>query len=291
MAKPIRIVVKGSDCLGNDAPTVDDLFSQILDQVDILREVEDAIAGEGSEQLVWRVTSVSKNSPIMFEITPFPKIYGTDIENRAAQVVKATAQGFHKLNEGNVRPSHFTDKVLNKIVGVNERIMNGLAATEIDFSGYEGAPSWSLSRKTARSTIKRIDRLKSPPMKPHRELGSVEGFVKTVGRDGHGRSKITLTTRLDRKDVKCASARGEQGLDEIDHLKVGKVTKGLRIRVHGVLHFKASNVLDRVDVERVELFPFLEDLPSVEDLIDPEFTDGLTSVEFIRRARDDGKSG
>ena len=38
-----------------------------------------------------------------------------------------------------------------------------------------------------------------------KELGSVEGYVKGVGRDGFGRPVVTVTTRIDRQDVKCIS--------------------------------------------------------------------------------------
>ena len=286
MAKPIKITVKGTDHRGDDAPTVEDLLSQVQDQVEILRQVEEAIAGSGHEQLVWRVTNVSKNSPITFEITPYPKTYGTDIENRAANVVQATATGLSGLSEGGERPLHFTDKVLKKVDGVNKRVTNGLAETKIDFSNYKGAPNFELNTQKARATEAIIVALIKPAVSPHRELGSAEGYVKMVGRDGFGRPNMTIVTRLDRTDVKCISTDG--GLDKIGHLEVRQVIKGLRVKVHGILHYKSPMHLDRINVERTELFPDDSQLPTVDDLIDPEFTGGQESVEYVRRMRADG---
>ncbi len=131
MAKPIRIIVKGTSNRGDDAPTVKDLLSQIQDHVEILEEVEGAISSDGDNQLVWRVTDVTKNSPITFEITPYPKNYGMDIEIRANTVVKATAEGLSDIAKGGSRPIHFTDKVLKKVETFNKRVTNGLAGTAI----------------------------------------------------------------------------------------------------------------------------------------------------------------
>ncbi|MGH1576387.1 hypothetical protein [Planktotalea sp.] len=286
MAKPIKIVVKGTETAGDDSPTVEDLLSQVQDQVDILKEVEGAIAGDTGSELVWRVTNVTKNSPISFEITPFPKTHGMNIDNRAVEVVAATAGGLASIASGGGRPLHFTDKVLKKINGFSKRVTNGLSGTEIDFSGYDDARNFEITPRTASQTIAEIEKIVRPATKPYREIGSIEGYVKAVGRDGFGRPVVTITTRLDRQDVKCISS--DAGLDKIGHLEVGKVIKGLRIKLHGLLLYKAPSVLDHIEVERTEIFPDEDKLPSILDLIDPEFTGGKLSVDYIREGRDYG---
>ncbi len=120
--------------------------------------------------------------------------------------------------------------------------------------------------------------------RPHREIGSVEGYIKTVGRDGFGRPVLTLTTRVDGNDIKCVSSDG--GLDKIGHLEVGKVIRGMRIRAHGLLLYKSPELLERVEVERVEMFEQKDSLPELQELIDPEFTGGIEAVEYIRMRRD-----
>jgi len=117
----------------------------------------------------------------------------------------------------------------------------------------------------------------------HREIGSVEGYIKTVGRDGFGRPILTLTTRVDSNDIKCVSSDG--GLDKIGHLEVSKVIQGLRIRAHGLLLYKSPELLERVEVERVEVFEHEDKLPRLRELIDHEFTGGIEGVEFIRLRR------
>ena len=284
MAKPIKIIVVGSGGLGEGAPTVDDLLSQVQDQVKILREVEGAIADDGNEELEWRVTNVSQNSPITFEVTPYPKTFGMDIERRANQVVSATAYGLETLSLKGERPRHFTDTVLKTVHRLSERVVNGLASSKLDFSEYQDAPNYEINSGSAKFIQSQILELKQPKSKPYRELGSTEGFIKTVGRDGYGRPNLLLTTRLDGQDVKCTSSDG--GLDKIDHLEVGKVIRGMRVRVHGTLFFKSPGFFDRIDVDRIETFD-VASLPTLHDLIDPDFTGGLEAVEFIQRRRQD----
>ena len=286
MTKPIKITVTGTDNRGDDAPMVQDLLSQIQDQVDILQAVEGAIFDDGKEKIIWRVTDVTKNSPITFEITPYPKTHEMDVQSRINNVIVATANGLQMLLIQGDRPPHFTDAVLKKIENISKRVTNGLAGSKVDFSEYEDAPQCELTHDVAAKTVKKIAEIRAPAHHLHREIGSVEGYIKTVGRDGLGRPVLTLATRIDGTDVKCVSSDG--GLDKISHLEVGAVTQGLRVRAHGLLHFKSPGVLDRIEVERVECFEKEDDLPTIQDLIDPEFTGGLEAVEYMRLKRDDG---
>ncbi len=284
VANPIKIIVKGSDNHGNDAPTVKDLFNQILEHLKILREVETEIFGKGQVQLEWRVGNWTKNSPLAVEIMPFPKERGINIDNRANKVVGATAYGLRKLGRGSERPRYFTDKIIRRVNRINVRVTNGLASTEIDFSGYEGVPSFSTNPEFAHTIIENIKILKERNEKPYRELSSVEGYVKAFEYNKDGQFVITLTARIDDRDIKCTSS--DAGLDNIESLAVGEVINGLRVRVFGILYYKILGVIDRVDAERVELFTPRDQLPTIEDLIDPDFTNGVDSVEYIRRMRD-----
>lgn len=286
MAKPIKIIVRGTETDGDDSPTVQDLLSQVQDQVDILEAVESSIAGTHGSELVWRVTDVTKNSPIAFEITPFAKTHGMNIDSRAHTVVKATADGLKLIVKTGTRPLHFNDKVLKKVNGFSKRVTNGLCGTEIDFSKYDTAESFKIDAGSARQTSAKIEEIIKPKITPNREIGSIEGHVKTIGRDGFGRPVVTITTRLDNQDVKCISS--DSGLDKIGHLEVGKVIKGLRVKLHGIIFYKSPMILDHIEVERTELFPDKNSLPSIQDLIDLDFTGGKSSVEFIRQGRDNG---
>lgn len=150
MAKPIKIIVRGTETYGDASPTVQDLLDQVQDQVDILEEVEASIARESSSELVWCVTDVTKNSPITFEITPFARTHGMNIENRAHTVVKATADGLEAISKTGTHPLHFSDKVLKKVNGFGKRATKGLCGTEIDLSKYDSAESFKIDAGSAK---------------------------------------------------------------------------------------------------------------------------------------------
>ena len=285
MAKPIKITVKGSDNHGDDAPTVEDLLTQIQDYVSVLREVEGALSEDGSEQIVWRVTNVTKNSPLTFEVTPYAKTYGVNIDGQAEKVVVATATGFKHLTDTGERPMYFTDKVISKAEKIYARVTNGLAATNVNFSEYKDAPNLEVSPSMAQKSIAQIARVKIVADAPHRELGSLEGFINKIELDGFGRPIVWLKARLDGQTIKCISC--DDGLNRIGHFEVDEVLRGLRVQVHGMINYKNLEQVTTIDVEAVHVFEPDENLPSFDSIIDPEFTGGLESSAYLEALRND----
>lgn len=282
MAKPITFTIKGVDRFGVDAPTVEDLLGQIGTWIDVLRGVEAAIVGSDKPELVWRVTDVRKNSPLTFEVTPFSNTYGMDIEQRAQNVVFTTAEGVRQLVETGERPMYFTEQTVGRIEKVFSRVANGLRETMVDFSEY-GAPNFDAKSEKAELTIERIRSTKTVAPVPYRELGSIEGFINKVELDGYGRPIVWLRDRLGGQDVKCIS--DQNGLSRIGHLEVSEVLKGLRVRVFGILNYKDFERLVSINVEDVHVFDSDEDLPRHEDIVDPQFTGGLESKEYLEALR------
>lgn len=285
MSKPIKITVIGNDHRGGDAPTVEDLLSQIQDFVYVLREVEEAVSDESKEEIVWRVTNATKNSPLTFEVTPTPRQHAMNIDARAAMVIQATAKGFEQLARTGERPAYFTDKVVDRAAKVYQRVTNGLAVTAVDFSAYEDAPALRATPESARNMARNLEATKRPVLIAHRELGSLEGFIVKVELDGFGRPIVWLKSRLDGQIIKCIS--DDKGLDRIGHFEVSEVLKGLRVRVHGLLHYKDPEQISSIDVEGVHVFEPDENLPNFEDIVSPNFTNGLEASDYLKEIRGD----
>lgn len=284
MGKPIRIIVRGDGIGGSDAPTVDDLMTQIQDQVYIFQEVEKFITEKNAGQLVWRVTDVSKNSPLAIEITPYPKTDGMSVDNRAQLVVNATARGFKFLEQTGKRPFHFTDSIVKKIQKIATRVTEGLATTKIEFSEYQDSPDINLDRQNAEVLISQLKSIEKAKRIPPRELGSMEGFITKVELDGFGRPIMWLKGRVDGQVVKCISS--DDGFEEIERFEVGEVLNGLRVRVHGLIHYKSQFTPSIIYVEKVEVFKQDEYLPDFDEIVDPNFTAGVEAVAYIHRLRD-----
>ena len=286
MAQPIKITIAGTDTDGEDAPTVEDLLSQILDFVFILHGVERAVAGDGREELVWRVTNATKSSPLTFEVTPFPKAYGMNIDRRATTVVEATAKGLAQISECDDRPAHFTDDVVDKAERINSRVFNGLSETKIDFSNYGDTGQIIVTQDIAKRTVDHIANFREPASVRYRELGSIEGFIARVEIDGYGRPLVWIRSRLDNQFIKCISSDG--GLDRIGHFEVAEVLRGLRVRVFGTISYRNIEQIEKIEAERVQVFAADHELPDRDSIVSPNFTSGVESSEYLKALREDG---
>ncbi len=285
MAKPIKIIVRGTDNRGDDAPTVEDLLPQIQDFVSVLQSVESSVSDDGKEEIVWRVTDATRNSPLAFEVTPYPKTHAMNIDRRAIDVVTATATGLEQITTTGERPLYFSDQVIDRAERVYARVTNGLAETHVDFSAYD-VPSLGVTKDSAKNSISRIVALRASPPVAHREIGSVEGFVAKVELDGFHRPIVWLRSRLDGQLVKCVASDG--GLDRIGHFEVVEVLKGKRVRVHGLLHYRSLEKISSIEVEGVHVFESDSELPEAATIVSPGFTEGVESSEYLEALREDG---
>ena len=286
MAKPISITVKGNDVDGEDAPTVEDLLAQIQDFVGVLKGVEEAMADDGKKEIVWRVTNVTRNSPLSFEITPFPKSHAMKIDHRAEQVVVSAAQVFLALSTGRGGPAYFSDALIEKVEKVYDRITNGLAQTAVDFSNYVEAPPIEITKQTVGTSVSAIQMFRAPQPVPHKELGSVEGTITRVELDGYQRPVLWLRSRLDGQTIKCIAVGS--ALDRIGRYEIGEVLKGMRITVYGVVNYRDLENIGSVEVDGVHVFVDDSELPSFADIVSPGFTNGLEASEFLEALRSDG---
>jgi hypothetical protein len=286
LAHGLKIAITGKDRLGTDAPTVEDLLAQIRDFVSILRDVEGSIADGRDEEIEWRITDASKNSPLTIEITPFAKNYAVNIDKRAQEVVANTASGIAKLSQTGDRPIYFSDATIAKVESLLNRATDGLAETKIDTSSYDGVPPILISRETAKAAVANIERFRSPDPVPYRELGSVEGYIARVELDAYRRPVVWLRARIDDQMVKCISRAN--GLDRIGHYEVGEVLRGLRVQVFGLIKYRDLEKIVSVEVDHVHVFPSDNDLPDFPDIVAPDFTGGIEAVTYLRNLREDG---
>jgi hypothetical protein len=280
MAAPIKITVRGTDANGHDAPTVEDLLGQIEDFVQILLGLERAMAQDGQGQIAWRFTNITKNSPLVFEITPFPRQHAMNIDDRVKQVVSYASAGFNMLAQTGERPAYFSEAMIGKAEKIYARVTNGLAETTIDFGDAQAVPPITISPQNAVAFADHRAKLRMPLPGPYRELGSVEGFVVKVEKDGYGRPIIWLRTRLDQQTVKCV-ADGD-ALSRIGHLAIEDVWAGVRIRVFGELTYKTLGQLEKIKADAVQFFESDQALPSIEAIVDPHFARGVESVAYLR---------
>ncbi|MBK8196831.1 MAG: hypothetical protein IPK75_00575 [Acidobacteria bacterium] len=278
----IRIVIAASRIDGVDAPTPEDLLGQVKDFVDVLRGVEKAIAPTGETELDWRITRATSNSPITFEVTPYSSTFATNIDRRAIEVERAASNGLIELGRGNLAPDFFTPAVLPRAHSLHSRVTNGLASTEIHFPDFINAAPISIDRSAADRLLLSQEILATDVPVPYREIGAIEGYISKIERDGNGKPILHVRRRLDGVVVK-ATGKGA-AFQQLNYIPLGEIWNGLRVRLFGLLTFEHEDKIKSFHVDHLEILD-QRGLPTMDDIVDPTFTEGLSTEEFLESIR------
>lgn len=153
-------------------------------------------------------------------------------------------------------------------------------AAIIDFE-MDGLPPVKIDRQVARVVTETAEATR-PVRNPYRELGSVEGYISNAERDGFGRGILRFRSRMDGTIVK-AVATG-QAFQQLEKFRLGEVWNGVRVRVYGVLRYRDLGELEGMDATGIEVIGQMA-LPTMDDIIDPDFTGGLKTEDYLEELR------
>lgn len=282
MAKPVRVTISGPAEGQTNAPTVEDLLGQIRDFVGVLEGVEEAVPGGPS--LIWRVTDAQMNSPITLEFTPYGHGPAARVGARIEEVERIAVEGLNALAIGDPAPAHFTEGVLKRARRMHERVLNGLSDTVISFDPTIAPEPIVIDRAAAREVESAVERAKGLASIPYQELGSIEGFVTKPELDGFNRAILRFRARLGGAEIK-AFASGH-AFRQVEALTLSEVWHGVRVRVYGTIRYKTLGQVEHINATGIEVLD-TEPLPGIDDIVDPNFTGGLSTEEFLREQRRD----
>lgn len=274
----LSIAGRGAD----DAPLLGDLLAQIQDFFEMVNVVAASITGDDVERFDWRVVGLSKNSPARVTVEAFSRHGHSDGDEVAASARNEVVAGLIQLQTSNVRPLYFNDNVAEVADRFIRRIATSLTETGIG----DGEKQIALIKTTGAITaIENLNTAREEdPIHPYRELGSIEGHIQNVGEDGYGRPYIIIKNRITGKDVRCIlSGSALRALEEEPVANV--VWRKRRVTAIGVLRYRSVGKISQADVERLDFADPLEALPQVRDIIDKQFTRGLTSEDYLEKVR------
>lgn len=281
MSRTIKLSIRARG--HSDSPTVDDLLDQLRDYFQILEGVEEAVAEDGRRAIEWRVVKATTNTPITIEAAAFPVDFAVNIDNRVDIVTRQTALGMDALKRGAERPIYFTEPVLQRVEKIFARVTNGLAETRIDYG--DGLPDLDITYQVARTGMANTRSVLAPKAAPYKELGSIEGNAQRIDRDGHGRRVLYVRYRLNGETIKClVSGEAEK---EIEHHEIADVWRFRRVQVYGMLSYRGVGDLKEVEAIRIRFLPERSELPTVDEILDPDFTGRLKTEDYLARLRDD----
>jgi hypothetical protein len=267
-----------------DAPLLSDLIEQVQDFFAMLNGVAETISGDTVERFDWRVIGLSKNSPARLVVEAVARQGHADGPEIAARARDLTADGLQQLVGEGTRPVQWNDNVIEASERFLTRITRGLASTTVGGDG-DAAPQVTIGTAAAIRGLQHLAVVReAEPVHPYRELGSFEGYIQNVGTDGWQRPFIIIKSRLSGADVKCFLSGA--ALRKLEDEPVAKVVwRNRRVTAIGVLKYRSVGRLSQAEVTQLDFADPAEALPQLRDIIDPEFTQGLSSEEYLERVR------
>lgn len=276
--RPIRITVEPS-AKHPDVLEVRDAMQQVMDFFDLLTD-------QGNANVVWNLISASTNSPFTAEGVPI------DLRTKAAAYGLITAhmerieRGFAKIEAGEPFDDDFPEDKVGTVVRMLKRNLNGVGSTTIDFGGDK--PQVEITPATAERSLDIIkgegdvlyDYLFATFAR--REVGSIEGRIVDIGTD-YEEPALKIQEQRTNREIWCRV--DEAAREDIERmLTAGDVWQHRRVRVRGILNYDPTGKIVRVYEGRIAYIQPKD--VEIEDLHDPEFTEGLPPYEYLNRLRE-----
>ena len=263
--------------------SVKDALGQVSDFFDIL--TPDDQSGGG---LVWRLSIASANSPLTVVGQAASSDQTVDVTMLARLAKQAVAEQLRSLAAGR-RPIRSISKRRQTIYRrIMLRNINGIGQTDAIFDGPESAIF--ITPDSAQLAIEALSREESAfddlllEDRGREEIGSIEGHLLEVGTN-YNKPAILVRERKSGAEVWCLVDAGlkeriskESSFEDVwDHK---------RVIVRGRISFNKQGAIVRVLATKVTRVVPRQITP--HDIKDPDFTGGLTAVDYLERLREGG---
>ena len=252
--------------------TIEAFRDAVSNFLGLLREVENSVSG--SREIRWKLAGLQHGSPALltWEGTPRERKRRKKAEppeDFAPAVAAALLSGVERLERGQGRPADFTDDALDASLQL-ARVKMRRGITGISLIGENGQRGHEprvldVTERVAASVNEIIGPKYSMP-------GSVEGILQAI--NSHGTLYFTIYESVWGSRVRC---------DIPTNLKaIALAAFDERVIVTGIVARDAAGHPRHVKAETIERI----DLPPLPESIrglDPDFTGGMDSGEYLKR--------
>ena len=197
MKERVKITITPSVSASN-LLTVEDAMKQVLDYFDLLRSADKSL--DDKETIVWRLKSVTTNSPFTVIAEPYGVDPAISVDRPAAIVMRRFKEGMDAVIKDKDIPSWIeNDKHLQNTL---KRNLNGIGRTDIDLG--DSIEPIVISHKVADDARKNLEKRKLSKEQnlTHSCHGSLEGYINSVSKH-YGKPCFYLRTRQSEKDIRC----------------------------------------------------------------------------------------
>lgn len=259
-----KITITGADA--DNSIRLGDLVDQLNAVKASLNQVDIAVTGERTPSLFYRITSISMNSPAVFEFEAVP-IANKSKPIHGRRVVSKFTRDLKTLIAGK-RPKE-ADLDLMESYGALVRPMHShLSQIQLQYDNVD--------MDLPRNLDTRIDSILGPDQT---ELGSVVGHLDAI--DIHNkRNFFKVYPVVGPSSIKCSFREGmlREAVDGINHF----------VRISGELHFKKTEKFPHlIKVSKIDVLPKRTDNAILSGLrgIATGALGSVSSHEYVERVR------
>lgn len=251
-----------------------DAMHQVWDFFELLHD-------ESDERLAWELTDAKFNSPFVVEGKAVNTRTGRDAYEAIEPMIRDVAGIIGNISSE--QPANISPKKRKKITRLLERNINGIEKTTYDF-GYEIAPV-VIDHDVAELGLKLLDQPSEldglVSTFAHEEYGSIMGSLSQLGRY---RRKPAINVKDFNTGEKIWCQVDQPTLAELESKIVAKdVWEQRDIMVQGMLDYDSQGKLTYI---KDGIVSYLDRRKvSVDELHDPDFSDGLPSEEYLEQLR------
>jgi hypothetical protein len=243
-------------------------LSDFVEELEAVREalnaIDERLIGHGDRTTDYRVVDLRHSSPASVVLESFAI---DSMEDHSADVVDSFLDSIRQINEG-IAPPKLDSSLLKKLGNIASPYHKNVR--EVVFLADNQEIIVSPTFEANIITIVGEDSITD---------GRLDGMLEMINLH-RGVNRFSIYPTIGPGKVTCHFS------NELSQKAIESV--GRHIRVSGKLKLKK---IDRypygIEVESIEILPADADLPTFADIygIAPDFTEGLSSVEFIRAIR------
>ncbi|MCW5664039.1 MAG: hypothetical protein KIT35_09410 [Piscinibacter sp.] len=267
---------------------VQEVFGHVLDLFELL-----AHSGSTEEAGVgWRLVRVSMNSPLTIEaeaiaIQPLPP--GVELATVARRQRTTFARNVSALKHGIFPESWRSSREMARVRRAFGQ--SGRAVTSVmvpaDDNRSKSAVLKDESVVVGPSDLPAVekaiqDAVNDALPRPKTQRGSIEGQLQDI-TTYYGKPAIKVIERRSRTEVWCTVSEAHR-VEIAEHANFDDVWSGRRVRVEGTLVYDEGGGLAKVIADSVHIVAVRD--VAVDEIHDPNLTQGLSSDEYLDRFRE-----
>ncbi len=245
----------------------------------------DLLSDEKNQDVKWILEHAEFNSPLLITAKPIDTQTNALAYEVIIPIVKEIVSEITNLSSSHLHPVNLSGRKLEKIKQLFVRNTNGIERTECDFGN--GIEPVIIDQDFAETGLKLL--AQSSEMDDLIATFPVQGYGSITG------SLIRLGTHYHKPAIQVKEFNtGNDLWCQVDQLTIEMLNEKLRVkdfwehqevRVQGMLDYDDVGKLVRIIDGRVSHLN-RKQLP-LSELHDPDFSDGLSSEEYLRRLRED----